>query len=106
ELITTLVSERSTELWKTLHPKWWGRYHNHVYGVVGGFLLPIVILIWPTGDGQPNSSVETPIRFADFASGSPTQRDEILAEYQGKPAVWEGYFVDAIGYEPGGLQEP
>ena len=80
-------------------------------GVIG-LLLSVVFYFWPatedlasTSDAKIGrarrvvTSIETPIRFADFAVLPPSERTALVNRYRGKRTVWEGFLSETIGFE-------
>jgi hypothetical protein len=106
ELIVEILSCGEQRVARILHPTWWQRYHNHVYGAasVVGLVLTVVFFFWPSSSSHAESGgIETPVCFADFARMTPSERKDLFDEYQGTQVIWEGYFKSASGFEPGGL---
>jgi len=85
DLIDYLTATDPEALSRLLFPNWWAAHHNHVYGAITilGVALAVAFFVWqqlensrPTATEKlgPSTrivtSIETPIRFADFAAGS------------------------------------
>lgn len=116
ELIDLILTVELEKLKKEIHPPWWLRYHNHVYGVIGALALVLSVVFYfvpPTGNGDPylNGSrravdiLETPIGFVEYTSINQLDRAAIFNLHIGKEVTWEGYIASFSGFVPGALGE-
>lgn len=108
ELIERIKQIDKSRLRRQLFPTWWQQYHNHLYGIasVVGLFASVGFFFWPSSDtGMANplslqaSTIETPIRFSDYAQLTPKERESLFNNRVGEEFVWQGFLINTIGFD-------